>query len=50
MTITFPVKFNMLFGAEYSYEGDLEGFSNDWKPGPYVTAGLGVSYAVSGTP
>jgi hypothetical protein len=46
MTITFPVKFNMLFGAEYSYEGPVEGFSNDWKPGPYVTAGLGVTYAL----
>jgi hypothetical protein len=46
LTLTFPVKFNVLFGAEYSYEGPLEGFSNDWKPGPYATAGAGLTYAV----
>ena len=47
--LTFPVKFNMLFGAEYSYEGSLENFSNDWKPGPYVTAGIGLTYAAFDT-
>jgi len=46
MILTFPVKFNMLFGAEYSYEGSLENFSNDWKPGPYVTAGIGLTYTL----
>lgn len=45
ITLTFPVKFNMLVGAEYSYEGPLENFSNDWKPGPYVTAAVGITYA-----
>ncbi len=49
MILTFPVKFNMLFGAEYSYEGSVEGFSNDWKPGPYVTAGIGLTYAAFDT-
>jgi opacity protein-like surface antigen len=45
ITLTFPVKFNTLFGAEYSYQDSLENFSNDWKPGPYVTAGIGITYA-----
>jgi hypothetical protein len=49
ISLDFPVKFNMLFGAEYSYEDSLEDFSNDWKPGPYVTAGIGVTYAAFGT-
>jgi opacity protein-like surface antigen len=49
LTLIFPVKFNMLFGAEYSYEGPLENFSNDWKPGPYVTAGIGLTYAAFDT-
>jgi opacity protein-like surface antigen len=47
--LTFPVKFNMLFGAEYSYEGPLENSFNDWKPGPYVTAGIGITYAAFDT-
>lgn len=50
LTLTFPVKFNMLSGAEYSYDGELEGFSNSWKPGPYVTVGLGLNYATLGAP
>jgi hypothetical protein len=50
VTLSFPVKFNMLAGAKYSYEGDLEGFSNSWKPGPYVTIGLALSYAAFGAP
>jgi hypothetical protein len=49
ISLDFPVKFNMLFGAEYSYDDTLEDFSNDWKPGPYVTAGVGVTYAAFGT-
>ncbi|HUV87961.1 MAG TPA: hypothetical protein VMX79_12720 [bacterium] len=49
ITLTFPVKFNMLFGAEYSYEGPKKNFSNDWKPGPYVTAGIGITYAAFDT-
>ena len=47
--LNFPVKFNMLFGAEYSYEGSLDNFSNNWKPGPYVTAGIGLTYAAFDT-
>ncbi len=47
--LNFPVKFNMLFGAEYSYEDSLENFSNNWKPGPYVTAGIGLTYAAFDT-
>ncbi len=49
LILTFPFKYNMLFGAEYSYADSLENFSNDWKPGPYVTAGVGVTYAAFGT-
>jgi len=41
-----PIRFNMLSAAEYSYEGSVSDFSNDWKPGPYVTAGLGITYAL----
>lgn len=45
VALTFPVKFHILLGAEYEYEGSLDDFSNEWQPGPYVTAGVGVTYA-----
>jgi hypothetical protein len=45
-TLQCPIRFNILSTAEYSYEGITDGFSNDWKAAPYVTVGLGLTFAL----